>query len=122
MIRGSRGDRHLGYSSRHTQVPVPATTQVVLFLYDEQQNPIPETIRPMLPNRMTGSWITLPTDALRIYFNLCIIKYFLNIISPNNDMKAKVDALLSAYPSIDTTAMGFPRGWESEPLWQLPAI
>ena len=54
------------------------------FLYDEQQNPIPETIRPMLPNRMTGSWITLPTDALRIYFNLCIIKYFLNIISPNN--------------------------------------
>ena len=76
------------------------------------------TIRPMLPNRMTGSWITLPTDALRIYFNLCIIKYFLNIISPNNDMKAKVDALLAAYPSIDVTAMGFPRGWESEPLWQ----
>ena len=92
--------------------------RVVLFLYDEQQNPIPETIRPMLPNRMTGSWITLPTDALRIYFNLCIIKYFLNIISPNNDMKAKVDALLAAYPSIDITAMGFPRGWESEPLWQ----
>jgi len=85
---------------------------------EEQQNPIPETIRPMLPNRMTGSWITLPTDALRIYFNLCIIKYFLNIISPNNDMKAKVDALLAAYPSIDVTAMGFPRRWESEPLWQ----
>ena len=98
--------------------PRCSNVRVVLFLYDEQQNPIPETIRPMLPNRMTGSWITLPTDALRIYFNLCIIKYFLNIISPNNDMKAKVDALLSAYPSIDITAMGFSRGWESEPLWQ----
>ena len=24
----SRGDRHLGYSSRHTQVPVPATTVI----------------------------------------------------------------------------------------------
>ena len=60
-MNDSRGDRHLGYSSRHTQVSVPATT---------------------------------------------------------NDMKAKVDALLSAYPSIDVTAMGFPRGWESEPLWQ----
>ncbi len=58
-----------------------SNVRVVLFLYDEQQNPIPETIRPMLPNRMTGSWITLPTDALRIYFDLCIIKYFLNIIS-----------------------------------------
>ena len=32
----SRGDRHLGYSSRHTQVSVPATTQVVLF--QKQQN------------------------------------------------------------------------------------
>ena len=76
------------------------------------------TIRPMLPNRMAGSWISLPTDTLRIYFDLCIIKYFLNIISPSNDMKAKIDALLSAYPSIDTAAMGFPRGWENEPLWQ----
>ena len=26
MNYDSRGDRHLGYSSRHTQVPVPATT------------------------------------------------------------------------------------------------
>ncbi len=69
--------------------PRCSNVRVVLFLYDEQQN------------------LTLPTDALRIYFNLCIIKYFLNIISPNNDMKAKVDALLAAYPSIDITAMGF---------------
>jgi len=80
------------------------------------------TIRPMLPNRLTGSWITLPTDALRIYFNLCIIKYFLNIISPGNDMRDKIDALLSAYPSIDINAMGFPNGWEKEPLWNIPVV
>ena len=70
------------------------------------------------PDNLGGLGDMLPTDALRIYFNLCIIKYFLNIISPNNDMKAKIDALLSAYPSIDITAMGFPRGWENEPLWR----
>ena len=29
-MNGSRGDRHLGYSSRHTQVPVPATIQSFL--------------------------------------------------------------------------------------------
>lgn len=80
------------------------------------------TIRPMMPNRMTGRWISLTTDALRIYFNLCIIKYFLNIISPNNDMKDKIQALLSAYPSIDINAMGFPRGWEAEPLWNIPIV
>ena len=75
------------------------------------------TIRPMLPNRMQFSWIALPTDALRIYFNLCIIKYFLNIISLRNDMKAKMLSLLAEYPNIDTSAMGFPAGWECESLW-----
>ena len=68
--------------------------------------------------RMTQPWISISVNQRKAYFSLCIIKYFLNIISPNNDMKAKVDALLAAYPSIDITAMGFPRGWESEPLWQ----
>ena len=76
------------------------------------------TIRPMIPNRMSMDWILLPTDPLRIYFDLCIIKYFLNIISPNNDMKAKIDTLLAEYPAIDIAAMGFPsQGWENEPLW-----
>ena len=68
--------------------------------------------------RMTRPWITIPVNQRKVYFSLCIIKYFLNIISTNNDMKAKVDTLLAAYPSIDVTAMGFPRGWESEPLRQ----
>ena len=33
-------------------------------------------------------------------------------------MKAKIDVLLADYPAIDTIAMGFPSGWESEPLWR----
>ena len=76
------------------------------------------TIRPMLPNSMSGAWQTLPTDALRIYFNLCIIKYFLDVISPQNDMRDKLLNLLADYPSIDINAMGFPQGWQQEPLWQ----
>ena len=76
------------------------------------------TIRPMLPNRMSGDWLTLHTDPLRIYFNLCIIKYFLDVISPQNDMSDKLLRLLSDYPSIDLNAMGFPKGWQQEPLWQ----
>ncbi len=75
-------------------------------------------LRLLTQRRMTRPWITIPVNQRKVYFSLCIIKYFLNIISPNNDMKAKVDALLAAYPSIDVTAMGFPCGWESEPLWQ----
>lgn len=68
--------------------------------------------------RMTRPWIITPVNQKKAYFSLCIIKYFLNIISPNNDMKAKIETLLSDYLSIDINAMGFPRGWESEPLWQ----
>lgn len=77
------------------------------------------TLLPMEPNRMNHSWITLPTDRLRIYFNLCIIKYFIDIISPHNTMSQKLRHLLTAYPNIDTAAMGFPIGWEQEPLWKV---
>ncbi len=35
-----------------------------------------------------------------------------------NDMKVKIDTLLANYPAIDISAMGFPCGWENEPLWQ----
>ena len=35
-----------------------------------------------------------------------------------SNMKAKIDSLLADYPAIDTVAMGFPRGWENEPLWR----
>ena len=76
------------------------------------------TIRPMIPNHVSGAWLTLTTDPLRIYFDLCIIKYFLNVISPQNDMRDKLQKLLADYPSIDIAAMGFPRDWELEPLWQ----
>jgi abortive infection bacteriophage resistance protein len=72
----------------------------------------------MIPNHVSGAWLTLTTDPLRIYFDLCIIKYFLNVISPQNDMRDKLQKLLADYPSIDIAAMGFPRDWELEPLWQ----
>lgn len=62
--------------------------------------------------------ITLRSDPLRIYFNLCIIKYFLNTISPGNDMKEKVQTLLTSFSEVDVSAMGFPAGWEEEPLWK----
>lgn len=76
------------------------------------------TIQPLLPKKICHAWITLPTNTLRIYFNICIVKYFLDCISPNNDMKEKLETLLSAYPEIDPSAMGFPNGWHTERIWQ----
>lgn len=76
------------------------------------------TINPMIPRRMQAPWIASTTNTLRIYFNICIIKYFIDRISPSNGMVAKLDNLLSAYPEIDIIAMGFPSSWRTEELWQ----
>lgn len=76
------------------------------------------TIRPMQPHRTAYSWIHNPADPLRIFFDLCIIKYFVNVISPSNDMTNKLKTLLSDFPEVDPTAMGFPRDWEKEPVWK----
>ncbi|OYP64519.1 Abi family protein [Prevotella sp. P2-180] len=76
------------------------------------------TLRPMMPNIIVGAWINLPTDTLRIYFDMCIIKYFLDIISPGNDMLSKMQSLFAEYPEVDLRALGFPSGdWQDEPLW-----
>jgi abortive infection bacteriophage resistance protein len=76
------------------------------------------TIRPTIPNKMVRSWLTMPIDVLKVYFNLCIIKYFLGIISPSNTLKLKLQSLFEEYPEIDKHALGFPSGWEDEPLWE----
>ena len=49
--------------------------------------------------------------------DLSIIRWFIDIVSPNNDMLEHLQALLVEYPMIDTRAMGFPQNWQDEPLW-----
>ena len=75
-------------------------------------------ILPVMPRRIHRPWITLPVDVQRTYFNICIIKYFVNVVSPNNDMLAKLRWLFVDFPEIDLAAMGFPTNWETEPLWR----
>jgi len=78
--------------------------------------PIPILILPH------GCWLryyhSTAVNQQKVYFSLCVIKYFLDIVSPNNDMTAKLQSLFAHYPTIDTNAMGIPMGWEQEPLWQ----
>jgi abortive infection bacteriophage resistance protein len=75
-------------------------------------------IIPVAPRRIVHPWLTLPTNPQRAYHTICIIKYFLDIISPGNDMHSKLKKLLSQFPMVDITAIGFPEQWETEPLWQ----
>lgn len=75
------------------------------------------TLFAMDPIRISKAWIKLPTDKLRIYFDICMIKWFLDCISPNNTLKDKICNLLIDFPCIDIKAMGFPADWLTEELW-----
>ena len=75
-------------------------------------------LRALTMRHMIRPWISTSVNQQKVYFSLCVIKYFLDIISPTNNMKAKLQSLFTEYPTIDTNAMGFPTGWDQEALWQ----
>jgi len=63
-------------------------------------------------------WINSSTiDMRRIYYRICIIKYLLFTVSPNNTLTHKLKSLLTEHPNIDIKAMDFPADWHTEPLW-----
>ena len=76
-------------------------------------------LNPAEPRKTSKVWIdTSKLDKKRLFYRLCIIRYFLSGVSPNNNFNEKIADLLSKFPSIDITAMGFGLDWENELLWQ----
>ena len=67
---------------------------------------------------MSRTWIDDTVNQQRIFYNLSIIKYFTDIISPNNHIKQRLQDLFNEFPIIDKAPMGFPKDWENEPLWK----
>ena len=76
-------------------------------------------VSPMMPKRVPNTWITMmPQVPNSLYPNLCCIIYWLNVVNPHNTFVHDFKQLLANYPMVDPAAMGFPRGWQNEPLWQ----
>lgn len=68
---------------------------------------------------MPRPWITIQPQVLKsLYPNLCCIAYWLRSIDPQTTFVADLKALLEKYPTVNPIAMGFPQGWQEEPLWQ----
>lgn len=75
---------------------------------------------PQLNARLRGRWITnYQIDANKLYAVLCCIVYWLDSLGRSEDFKFRLRKLFADYPSVDTVAMGFPQGWDEEPLWIL---
>jgi abortive infection bacteriophage resistance protein len=69
-------------------------------------------------NHPVFPWINVATTGMkRIYYRICIIKYLLFTVSPNNTFTQKLKSLLAESPTVDIGAMGFPPDWQDEPLW-----
>lgn len=76
-------------------------------------------LNPTAPRKASGIWIdTSRINKNKMFFRLCIIRYFLSAISPDNNFNGKMADLLSMFPSVDITAMGFCKDWKNDPLWQ----
>ena len=75
-------------------------------------------VMPQTPATMSKDWITQKPIANRLYAALTCMLYWLNAIDSTNTFKSEFKALLKRYSNVDTSAMGFPTGWENEPLWK----
>jgi abortive infection bacteriophage resistance protein len=109
------------------KLPFPVFSSWILVLANLRNvcchhNRIWNKNHPVVPaplNSPAFPWIDgSATDMKRIYYRICIIKYLLFTVSPNNTFTGKLKSLLAEYPTIDIRAMGFPVGWQGEPLWR----
>lgn len=75
------------------------------------------SLRALTMTRPLRPWVDNNVQQGRVFFTLCILKHFVDIIRPNNTFKQRLVALLSKYPMVDTSAMGFVRDWQSQLLW-----
>lgn len=76
-------------------------------------------VRPLMPRRTHRTFIAQPaTNTQRVYFVLAIIRYWLNIIEPDNTLTQNLTTLFSKYPGVNPGALGFPSSWQQEPLWK----
>lgn len=67
----------------------------------------------------TKIWIDKPeaVPQNKLYYFLCMVRYFLQSVNPNTSFTKPLKALLSEYkPKI--SAMGFPQNWENEEIWR----
>lgn len=82
------------------------------------------------PSRLlkpVGSWISkeFNENNKRAFYFLCVLKYFLTRVNPNNSLKEKLVHLFKKYPTVPIKYIGIPSDgkgnlldWENEPLWR----
>ena len=74
---------------------------------------------PQMTGKIRGNWINhTDIDSNRLYAVLCCTAYWMESINGKSHFVSGLKNLIAKYPMVDVAAMGFPAGWENEPLWK----
>lgn len=74
-------------------------------------------IRPMIPVKDRNWHVPIEVANDRMFGVLTLLKFSLDRVAPQSKWTARLQALLSEFPAIPLTSMGFPSDWKSCPLW-----
>ncbi|TWI07287.1 Abi family protein [Aerolutibacter ruishenii] len=69
---------------------------------------------PKRPSALRAS-IADPSSR-QIYNSCCVIAWLMQQVNPGNHWRSRLADLLCRH-HVDMAAMGFPKGWQSQPLW-----
>ena len=74
---------------------------------------------PKLLSKPPLPWVEdVPRQFQKLYVHLCLMKYLLNIIQPENDFTPRLSNLFVKYPNVDPDALGMKPNWQDEELWK----
>lgn len=75
-------------------------------------------LMPKLPEKLPLAWISgRPPRPVKLYAQFCYLAYLEQSIHPDSHFKKKLLDLLVSHRDVCEKAMGFPRNWQSEPVW-----
>lgn len=83
-------------------------------------------VEPIQLVKPKGAWISKEFDNnKRVFYFLCVLKYFLIRVNPNNSFTEKLRLLFEKYTNVPIQYLGIPSDgngnlldWEKQPLWQ----
>lgn len=76
---------------------------------------------PKLLSKPPHAWISdVPKqhEFSQLYIHLCLMKYLLNRIQPQNNFTETLEVLFDKYPNVDPNALGMKYNWRTEDLWK----
>ncbi len=79
---------------------------------------LPGTVKllPKPPNKWIKD-VPKQHEFQRLYVHMCIMKYLLNTIIPNNTFADEIESLFKEYDLINQKTLGFKNDWQEEELW-----